>query len=207
MEQEKLNILQKVYALYSRYGIKSITLDDIARELGLSKKTLYQYFTDKNELVTETFLYEKEHRMDCMGEIFSKKMNAIEETFAINRYVSDMMKDFNPAMEYDLKKYYPDIFEKRRDAIIMNMYQRQLDNLRRGIKEGLYRDDITPEYIARMFILRMVNVHEVPCFDKSEFFSPGFFREVFIYHIRGLASEKGLKVLEKEIKKWEKGKP
>jgi AcrR family transcriptional regulator len=205
MEQEKLNIVQKVYALYSKYGIKSITLDDIAREMGLSKKTLYQHFTDKNELVSAVFLYEKEHRMSCMGDIFSKKMNAIEETFAINRYVAEMMKDFNPAMEYDLKKYYPEIYEKRRDAIIMNMYQRQLDNLKRGMKEGLYRNDITPEYIARLFILRMVNVHEVPCFDKSDFFSPDFFREIFVYHIRGLASDKGLKVLEKEIKKWEKG--
>jgi len=203
MEQEKLNIAQKVYALYSKYGIKSITLDDIAREMGLSKKTLYQYFTDKNELVYAVFSYEKEHRMGCMGEIFSRKMNAIEETFAINRYVADMMKDFNPAMEYDLKKYYPDLYEKRRDAIIMNMYQRQLDNLNRGMKEGLYRNDITPEYIARLFILRMVNVHEVPCFDKSDFFGPAFFREIFVYHIRGLASEKGLKVLEKELKKIE----
>jgi len=203
MEQEKQIIIRKVYSLYSKYGIKSITMDDIAKELALSKKTLYQYFTDKNELVSEVFNFAEEHRKVCMTEVFGKEMNAIQETLAINQHVSKMMKDFNPAVDYDLKKYYPEIYEKKRDAIILNMYEKQKENIRKGIQEGLYRKEINPEYIARLFILRIVNFHEVPCFDNSDFFKPDFFREIFVYHIRGLASEKGLKVLEKELKKIE----
>lgn len=203
MEQEKSAIIRKVFALYSKYGIKSVTMDDIARELGLSKKTLYQYFTDKNELVEAVFDYAEEHRKTCMGEVFGKKMNAIEETMAINRHVAKMMKDFNPAVDYDLRKYYPEIYEKRRDAILKNMYEKQLENIRKGIAEGLYRKEINPEHIAWLFILRIVNFHEVPGFDVSDLMTPEFFREVFIYHIRGLASGKGLKVLEQEMKKIE----
>lgn len=203
MEQEKSAIVRKVFALYSKYGIKSITMDDIARELALSKKTLYQHFTDKNELVSAVFDFAEEHRMTCMGEVFGKKMNAIQETLAINQHVSKMMKDFNPAVDYDLKKHYPELYEKRRNAIVMNMYQKQKENIIKGKEEGLYRSEINPEYIARLFILRIVNFHEVPCFDMADFFKPEFFREIFVYHIRGLASEKGIKVLEKELKKIE----
>ncbi|PKP20542.1 MAG: hypothetical protein CVU05_08830 [Bacteroidetes bacterium HGW-Bacteroidetes-21] len=204
MEQEKIAIIQKVYALYSKYGIKSITMDDIARELGLSKKTLYQYFTDKNELVSAVFEFEHDFRGKCMEEIFVRGMNAIEETLSINRHVAKMLKEYNPTTDYDLKKYYPEIFEKRRHSIIRNMYERQMANLRKGMEEGLYRNDLVPEYIARLFILRVVNIHDIPGFDSADYFTPEFFKEIFIYHIRGMASEKGLKVLEKELKKLDK---
>jgi len=203
MENEKKNIIRRVLALYMKYGIKSVTMDDIARELALSKKTLYQYFTDKNELVSEVFNFAEEYRNECMKDVFGKKMNAIEETLAINMHVAKMMRDFNPAVDYDLRKYYPEIYEKNRDAIIRNMYQKQLANIKKGIEEGLYRSEVNPDHIARLFILRIVNFHGVPGFESTDLLKPEFFREIFVYHIRGLASEKGLKVLEKELKKIE----
>lgn len=176
-------------------------MDDIARELGLSKKTLYQYFTDKNELVLAVFEHEKEFRQKCMETIFNKEMNAIEQTLEINKHVAKMLKEYNQALDYDLKKYYPDIFESRKKEIVLNMYQRQLANLKKGIAEGLYRNDLNSEYIARLFILRIVNMHDVPGFQTADFFTPEFFKEVFIYHIRGIANEKGFKVLNEALKK------
>lgn len=203
MEEEKLNIASRVLNLYKRYGIKSITMDDIARELGLSKKTLYQYFNDKNDLVELVFEIEEKESLACFNEIFNKPQNAIEETMGIHRHVVEMLKKYNPSLDFDLKKYYPEIFITRRNRILQSMYEYQVLNLEKGKKEGLYRSDLNPINIARLFLLRIINIHDIPIFKPEEFMTPEFFRDVFIYHIRGVASDKGLTILEKEIKKLE----
>jgi len=203
MEIDKKNILSKVYILYLKYGIKSITLDDIAREIGISKKTIYSYFADKHDLVQQVFNYEQEIKNDCATGLYPPGLNAIEQMWAINMHITSLLKEYNPSMNFDLKKHYPEIFENRRTSFFENTYRHQIENLNKGISEGLYRQEINVEYIARLFILRVFNIHDFPLFDVSEFFKPEFIQEVFIYHIRGIANKKGLEVLEKILKNKE----
>jgi AcrR family transcriptional regulator len=203
MEIDKNTILSKVYVLYLKFGIKSITLDDIAREIGISKKTIYSYFADKHDLVQQVFNYEKETRTDCATGVYPPGLNAIEQMWAINMHISSLLKEYNPGMNFDLKKHYPEIYEKRRTSFYENTYRHQIENLNKGISEGLYRLEINVEYIARLFVLRVSNIHDFPLLDASEFFKPEFIQEVFIYHIRGIASKKGLEVLEKILKNKE----
>ncbi|MBU0489180.1 MAG: TetR/AcrR family transcriptional regulator [Bacteroidetes bacterium] len=199
MENEFDGVISKVYALYCKYGIKSVTMDDVASELGSSKKTLYQYVNDKEHLVRLTIEYEAKLRAKHFRDLFAAKRNAILLMFDVHRYVNNMLRNFNPSMSYDLRKYYPAIFkdfsEKKRDGMMAAVKA----NLMKGKEEGLYRAELDVDSVAFLHVSRIMSMFESELFAISEYTSPVVFREVFIYHIRGIASPKGLKVLEENL--------
>lgn len=187
--------------MYRKYGIKSVTMDDIARELVISKKTLYQMWPDKDSLVAGVMDLEYEHGYSCVKKLMEKGMNAIDELLEVNRFVSFHLKNYSPAFDYDLKKYYPEIFRKvqiqRRDL----MYRNILANMQKGKNEGIYRADLDEEIIARLHVSRMESMHENSMFTIEDFMNGRVFRELFIYHIRGIANEKGIEFLELNMHK------
>jgi AcrR family transcriptional regulator len=200
MEKELQNILERVLELYRKYGIKSNTMDDVARELGISKKTLYQYVEDKNDLVSKAVMYDIEKHFININNIKCKKLNAIDELLEINRYISDMIRNYNPSWDYDLKKYYADtykkLFQRRREQMLIDV----VDNISRGIKEALYREDLDARLIAKLHLMRLENMSNSDIFSTEEFASAKTFNELFKYHIRGIASIKGIKYIEKRLK-------
>jgi len=200
MNEETRNILERVSLLYQRYGIKSVTMDDVSRELGISKKTLYQHFSDKEELVHRVIDYIIDTRQSCMNEIHDKQMNAIDELFEVARQVNQMLKDHNPSTEYDLKKYYPAAFEKVKLVKRKVMFESVLNNLQRGILQGIYRSEMNPEVIAKLHVARVEGMLESDVFTVEEYTRMDYFREIMIYHIRGIANEKGIKILEEKLK-------
>jgi TetR/AcrR family transcriptional regulator, cholesterol catabolism regulator len=193
-------ILSKVRELYRKYGIKSITMDDVARELAISKKTLYQFVSDKDDLVGKYIDYEIDLRQEEICKCFNTGFNAIEELFEISVFMNKMMKDQNPVTEHDLRKYYPHHYIKTVNTRRDRMYNYILLNLKKGKGEGLYRDDMSEEVIAKLYLSRSENIHTNELFTVEEFTSIRLFTELLTYHIRGIATEKGITVLEKKIK-------
>jgi AcrR family transcriptional regulator len=204
MNSDLKKILLKVRELYLKYGIKSITMDDVAHELGISKKTLYQFVTDKDDLVGKFIDYEIELRQEEIYRCFKIRFNAIEELFEISIFMNKMMREQNPATEHDLKKYYPHHFQKTLKSRRERMYNYILLNLKKGKAEGLYREDLEEEIIVKFYLSRSENIHFNELFTVEEFTSLKLFLEFLTYHIRGIATEKGIIVLEKKIKKIEK---
>jgi len=200
MNSELENILEKVATLYMKYGVKSITMDDVARELGISKKTLYQYVENKNELVEKVVDYVIKLKECSFLNIAKKEMNAVEKLLEVNMHIIKEMKDYNPATEYDLKKYYPESYAKMHSIRKERMYQSILENIKKGKEEGLYRKELKEEIIARLQVSRFINMHEDDLFIKKDLERSEYIHELFIYHIRGIANEKGLEVLEKTLK-------
>jgi AcrR family transcriptional regulator len=205
MANEELNtLLDRVRELYYRYGIKSVTMDDVARELGMSKKTLYQYVKDKHELV-EKVLKREVHKKECdMEAVSGQSLNAIEEILEVNRQINIMSREHNPSMEYDLKKYYPELYRELHDIRRERMYNSILENLKKGKKEGLYREGLDEEIIAKLQVLRFESLTSAEVFTKEEIMSPRFFNEMFTFYIRGIANKKGMQFLEEN--KWRKDK-
>ena len=203
MNEELKNILLKVRELYMKYGIKSITMDDVARELGISKKTLYQYVSDKDDLVGKFVDNEIILRQEEICKCFRIGFNAVEELFEISLFMNKFIRDQNPATEYDLKKYYPHHFMKTVQARREGIYNYILLNLRKGIKEGLYRDNMNNEIIAKLYLWRSENTNINDLFTIEEFTSIKLFLELLSYHIRGIATEKGIVELEKKTKELE----
>ena len=203
MNEELKNILLKVRELYTKYGIKSITMDEVSAELGISKKTLYQYVTDKDDLVGKFVDNEIELRQEEICKCFRTGSNAIEELFEISIFMNRLTKDQNPATEHDLKKYYPHHYYKIVKTRRERIYNYILLNLKKGKEEGLYREELDEGIIARLYLSRVESIHLNDLFTVEEFTSLKLFMELLMYHIRGIASEKGIIVLEKKIKELE----
>ena len=200
MEENRKNILSKVAELFQKYGIKSVTMDDIARELSVSKKTLYNYFTDKNDLVKK-FVAEVLDNKSHETIFLSEHLNAIEELIFVNKHVNQMLKDYNPSMFFDLRKYYPETHNEMIKMRRGKIHDAILANLKKGKIEGVYRTEMNEEIIAKLHISRLDGLIESKYFTIEEFTSQQFANEIFIYHIRGIANEKGIKILEELIKK------
>ena len=194
MSKEFKDLLKKVSTLYRKYGIKSVTMDDVAHELGMSKKTLYQFVSDKTELVQMVVEHIRQCNFSNMKKKRGKDLNAIEELIEVSQHVNTLMKDHSPTYEYDLKKYYPDIYRNLMSARRKLMYESMISNIRKGKKEGIYRRELDEKIIAKLHLLRVENLQSNEIFEEEEMHSSKFLREVFVYHIHGLATEEGLKV-------------
>ena len=140
MDEKKLEILERASAVYMKFGIKSVTMDDLSRELGVSKKTIYKYFADKNDLVK--LIIEMKVQMDqavCIN-CSNQSENAIEDLINVSKFVIEHVGNVNPTVFYDLQKHYKDawnIIEKHKWEFVLSMIK---DNIERGIKEGIYRE-------------------------------------------------------------------
>ena len=201
MNKELENILKKVAELYSKYGIKSVTMDDVARELGMSKKTLYQYVENKKELV-EKVLYYIINQNDCtLKKLTDKKLNAVEELLEVSIFITKTIQKYNPSTEYDLKKYYPELYKKLNEIRKEKMYDSVIKNIIKGKNEGLYRSDLDEEIIAKMHTSRFLNMTDDQVINHEEILKPRYIYEMFIYHIRGMANKKGIETLEKTLNK------
>lgn len=201
MDDKKLEILQKAAQVYMRYGIRSVTMDDLARELGISKKTIYLYFKDKDEIVQEIIRMKTQiDRMHC--ELCgSEAQNAIDEMFAISQFVAEMIKNVNPSVFYDLQKYHPEAWKILEEHKWEFVYNQILSNINRGVKEGLYRENMNPELIARMHLAKTDMVFGGELFPADQYNIEDVFIELFRFQIRGMASEKGLKYLIERLNK------
>lgn len=193
-------IIVSISTLFMKYGIKSVSMDDVSRELGISKKTLYQYFKDKDELVTKVVEHHAELLSGEMFKMVSGNANAIEQLLQVSKFVSQYLKNINPSVTYDLKKYYPQIWKNvnlnNRDYIFNQIKQ----NMINGIKEGLYRSDINIDIITHFYLFRMEMSQTYEMIVENKYSYEEIFNTSFNYHIRGIANKKGLEYLEKKIK-------
>lgn len=195
-------IFEKVLELYKKYGIKSVTMDDVSRELGISKKTLYTLVSDKKELVDKVIKYEFDNVRHCFSEVYDKEgINAIEQLIEVNIFMRNQLKYYSPSFDYDLKKYYPHLYQKISEKRQQEMYLSVLGNMKKGKAEGIYRQDLKEEIIAKLYVTRIVHAHESEIISIEDFIAPEAYREYFVYHIRGIANEKGIKILESQIDK------
>ena len=134
MSEKKIEIVQKVYELYRQFGIRSVTMDDVVQELGISKKTLYQYFKDKTDLVLAVMEYDFETKSKEYQECFNDQINAVEELINYSLIQLKIIVDHKPTLIYDLKKYYPSVFDHFNKLKREQIYNGLLSNLKRGKK-------------------------------------------------------------------------
>ncbi len=195
------DLLEKVATMFLKFGIKSVTMDDVARELLISKKTLYQYVKDKNDLVEQvtTKILNNDENVFC--KVTSLNINAIEQLFELNKHIRSIVSKVSTTAKYDLIKYYPELFAKFHTAkknLIMNSVS---DNLKLGKKENLYRENLPIQNVASFFVAGIQSIIEKELFLGETVKLQEFYSDVFEYHIRGIANQNGIDFLEKNINK------
>ncbi|MEN9511581.1 MAG: hypothetical protein RLZZ370_1400 [Bacteroidota bacterium] len=182
--------------MFMRFGIRSVTMDDVARETSISKKTLYRCFRDKDDLVQKTIEQHLKAIEEKMDELDLQEGDAVSTTLAIANFICSDHRELNPALIFDLKKYHSDsyaIFTRKRDQLIS---ARVLDNLQKGINTGLYRKDLNPTLISRFYINSVGSLFETDSFPGMEFDFVSRYRELIRYHLHGIVTPEGKKLLD-----------
>jgi len=166
----------------------------------ISKKTLYKYFKDKDDLVTSCMSFELQRTEKEVKDIMSKGLNAIDESFEISRFVIDNVADLHPAMFFELENYYPEAFklyeEHQNKSIRSSIY----DNLEKGIKEGYYRADLNIDIVVSIYLTILYNLLSAKMINTKSYSFREIYRELFIYHTHGISSSKGLEYLQTKLK-------
>ncbi|WP_035676621.1 TetR/AcrR family transcriptional regulator [Flavobacterium limnosediminis] len=197
----KNDILQKASDMFLSLGFKSVTMDDIANELGISKKTIYQHYTTKDDLVGATTLYLFDTISAGIDDICAIGKNPIEELYEIKDYVLQTLKSENTSPFYQLQKFYPKIHSSLKCKQFDKMDSCIIQNLNRGIEQELYRKEIDVDFIGRIYYAGMHTLNNIDIFPENMYNSRDLKNKFLEYHLRGISTEKGLSVLEKFINK------
>ncbi|MAC94193.1 MAG: TetR family transcriptional regulator [Flavobacteriales bacterium] len=201
---EEKDIIIKAGELFVKYGIKSMTMDDIAREMGVSKKTLYQFVENKKDLVKKVMSLHIHNQQDCICEMHSAEGNAIDKLMEIGAFVNQHMRSLHPSVIFDLKKYHPEAWgylNKHKEEFI---YTTIKSNLEEGMSEGLYREDLKPDLVARLYMGMTNALIDSESFPSDQFSKEELHNEMTKYHIRAVLSKKGIEYIKTKMEKNEK---
>jgi AcrR family transcriptional regulator len=197
--ETKEKILEESEKLFMRYGLRSVSMDDVAGSLGMSKKTIYNFLKDKKDLVYQVI----QRHFSCEEQkcrfIFAENINPVAQMISMGHQVSKNMKSLNPTVVHDLRKFFPrswDIFlDYRKNVIQRNI----ITNLENGVKEGFYRKDIDIEINAKFYLTLTESLADPSVFNTSEKSLDVLVREVIRYHLNGVCTEKGRAYMNEHI--------
>lgn len=193
-------IIHKAAELFLTLGFKSVTMDDISNDLGISKKTIYVHFENKTKLVeavTFTIFDTVCEGIDC---ICNASINPIEELYEIKMYVMNYLKNEKTSPQFQLKKYYPQIYQRLHIKQFEKMHVSVKDSIQKGVDTNLFRSNIDVDFISRMYFNGMSGIKDENIFP-TELFTMEYLMENYLeYHLRAICTEKGLQILNKFIK-------
>lgn len=199
MNEHLINILEKIEKLFMRFGVKSVTMDDVARELGISKKTLYQQFADKNDMVKKIVLYHLNHQHSLCGSLYNNSLNPIDFMLGISEMMGKMLAQVNPSLMYDLRKYHPEAFDlvdKFKHEFVREQIKK---NIEEGKQNGWYRKEVDTEVFSGFYLCLSDAVLNFNVFDPLKYSYVGLVREQILYHLHAVTSEKGKKYLLEKL--------
>jgi AcrR family transcriptional regulator len=196
----KEKIIQSAINLFITLGFKSVTMDDIASEIGISKKTIYTHFKNKTELVKATTVHLFESISAGIDEICTLDSDPIDELYRIKRFVMIALKDEQSSPQHQLQKYYPEIANAMQAKKFDVMAECTLNNLKKGMEQGLYRADIDVNFVSRIYFVGINGIKDDTLFPIQEFPKVKVHEDYLEYHLRGIVTPEGLKTLNKFIK-------
>ncbi len=197
MDDKLKMILRETFFLFLKYGVRSLSIDDLCREMGISKKTIYQYVENKADLVSQTLDFVVQSAVLTVQSASQEGCNAIDQLLKASRKVCNEMQHFNPSITFDLQKYYPEIYRNFNHSKKEIIFGQIVGNMRLGITEGLYRDDLPIELVARLYVQKLEYINDPEFLQSEDFSFSNMFQVMFDNHIRGISNAKGLEYYEK----------
>jgi AcrR family transcriptional regulator len=194
----KDKIISKASDLFLKLGFKSVTMDDLASEMCISKKTIYKYFCNKEALIEESTALVHDAIHKSIETIIEQNHNAIQENFEIRKMFKEMFQTTETSPLYQLKKHYPEIYEKVMSREIEDCAMCFKQNIEKGISQGLYRSELDLDIYVKFYYILIFNINEN---TASELEARNLELEALEYHTRAMATPKGIAELEKHIHK------
>ena len=196
-DSKLISLLDRIVELFFETGIRNLNMDDISSHLKISKKTLYQYFKSKEDLIEQIFAYDFYKWDNKISEIKINEINAIDILIQVSIFVYDEMSRLNPKLKFEIKKYYEPIFNRFMIEKQNQIFSQLSKNMEKGKTEGLYREDLDIELTARLYIRNLLDLHSKDyCFGEQISFNQ-IFEVMFENHIRAISTPEGLAYFEK----------
>lgn len=199
MDEKQFEIVEKSAQVFLRFGIRAVTMDDLARELGMSKKTIYKYFSDKDELIKTIIAFKTQSDREICAIATHQADNAIDEMIRISEFVSEMLQDVHSSVFFDLQKYHRDAWQLMEDHKNTFVRSQIKGNIERGINEGIYRANADSDILSKVYVATMSALFDGHTFPPNEYKFNRVFNQIIRFQIRGLASSEGLEYLKNRL--------
>lgn len=190
-------ILNGARELFRRYGLKSVTMDDLSRHLGISKKTLYQSYADKNDLVHSFISTELNMYRNTCGKFADSSKNAIDEIIQIMQFMGSNLSGMNPNLFHDMQRHHPEAWKEFREFREKFINECIISNLEKGKKEGLYRENLNSNILARLRMEEVEMVFNLVVFPPDKFNLAEVHIALLDYYLHGICTLKGHKLINK----------
>ncbi|MAM17989.1 MAG: TetR family transcriptional regulator [Gramella sp.] len=191
-----VKMLEEISALFIKSGAKTVTMDDIAREFGISKKTLYQKYKNKEVLLEEVLMHSIEKLLLKMKGLDNKIDNAVERMFARDQEIENMSETNDSIMIRQLTKYYPQIFNKHMLYFTESFSEILIDNIKRGRKQKLYRENFDEVMYAKLFAQLVMTYHTSPVLDRKEITRDNYHQQSLDFYMNAITTDKGKAIME-----------
>ena len=199
----KKKIILKALNLFLSLGFKSVTMDDLAESMSISKKTIYQFFKNKNQLISSCTESIQKQLVETFREIRKNADNPIVELFEIKKEAMKILGNTETSPQFQLQKFYPEIYEEIKDREF-NLFKDNIqESLKRGIKSEYFRKEINIDFVTRIYLNGMRGVRDINLFPLNEFKVDEVIEDFIEYHLRAISTKKGLSLLNKVYKKSE----
>ncbi len=191
----KEKILEKATDMFLNYGFKSITMDDIANKMGISKKTIYAHYGNKASLVEDSTMHLLHIISNGIDHICDLHKNPIEELYEIKKFVMMHLKDEKSSPQYQLQKYYPKVHTVLRLKQYEVMQECVVQNIKKGIALGIYRKNLNIEFVSRIYFSGVNSIKDQKIFPLEDFPISTLMDDYLEYHLRGIITPPGRKIL------------
>lgn len=192
-------ILNKANEMFLTLGFKSVTMDDIAAELGISKKTIYQHYANKTDLVEACTMHLFGTISQGIDTIREQGKDSIEEIFIIRSFMMQHLHNESASPFYQLQKFFPKIFSCLREKQFEKMNSCMMENIQKGIDNGIFRENININFVSRIYFTGLTGIKDSDIFPAGMFEVQSLTRQFLEYHLRAIVTPKGLGILEKFI--------
>lgn len=205
--QTRERIREKADELFMQLGTRNVSMDDIARELGMSKKTIYQYYSDKDELVNAVLDFTLDKMKRECDECYAQGKDAVHELILTMELLAEQFRNMNPIILHDLEKNHSNAFKKFLNYKHEYLYTVVRENMKRGISEGLFREDLNIDVISKFRLESMMMPFNTQLFPTSKYNFVEVVQIIMEHYMFGMASTKGHALIEKYKAERKKSKP
>lgn len=195
----KEKILEKATDMFLNYGFKSVTMDDIANKMGISKKTIYAHYANKTNLVEDSTLHMFDIISNGIDQICDLQKNPIEELYEIKKFVMMNLKNEKSSPQYQLQKYYPKVHDVLRNKQFEVMQECVVRNIEKGIELGIYRENLNIEFVSRIYFSGVNSIKDQEFFPLEQFPVTTLMDYYLEYHLRGIVTPQGRQILNNII--------
>lgn len=202
MDEQFRRILSGVREMSLTIGVRNLTFNNICANLQISQEELRNYVSSEAELVEKVLEFERESFKSIFDEHNFEDVNAIDILLIVSQEMNGRFRDLTPSITFDLKSLYPEIYQHHFEQRIEFIFGKIKINIEKGIRQGMYRQDISIELLARLYISRLIDLHNPVFFPPDKFSFPMLFEVMFENFIRGIANDEGLAYFKKRKKSY-----